>query len=491
MAAAVLLLVVSLGAVGRPDAARVDVARQFEEILASPAFKDAKVAVHVMRLDDGAEIYSKNPDTALIPASTVKVITSSAALYHLSPDYRFRTEVYARPEPDGSVRGDLYLKGYGDPWLLPERLWFLATRLYYQGVRTVHGNLVVDDTFFEGPRLANGWEQDQSSNAYMAPAGALSVGFNAVMVHVMPTAGGQDARVLVDPESAYAKVVGSVRTVSRGRTNLWIETEAAGDRSIVKVSGRVAASDGPRGYWRRIDNPPVFAGEVFRAVLKQCGVTVKGRVVAGTAPADAPRILTLTSPRLADLLEHVNKHSNNFMAEQVARTMGAEVYGAPGNWENTRKAIDAFLQEQVGLERGSYQIANASGLHDVNRFSPRQIVRVLDYMYQKPQLRPEFVASLAVAGGTGTLAERMRDTDATRLVRAKTGTLSDASALSGYVTTKSGDTLAFSILVNDYKPPVSDVWRAQDRMGAALAGVSFAPAAGAPTTAHAAPVDAP
>ncbi|MBI3178533.1 MAG: D-alanyl-D-alanine carboxypeptidase/D-alanyl-D-alanine-endopeptidase [Deltaproteobacteria bacterium] len=491
MAPAVFLLVASLSAAGAVDNVRADIARQFDEILAGPAFKDAKVGVHVMRLDDGAEIYNKNPDTAPIPASTVKVVTASAALYHLSPDYRFRTEVYARPEPDGTVRGDLYLKGHGDPWLLPERLWFLATRLYYQGVRTIYGNLVVDDTFFDGPRLANGWEQDESSNAYMAPAGALSVGFNAVMVHVMPAAAGQDARVLVDPDSAYAKVVGSVRTVSRGRTNIWIETEPAGDRSIVKVSGRVSASEGPRGYWRRVDNPPVFAGEVFRTVLKQSGVTLKGRVVAAVVPADAPRILTLTSPRLADLLEQVNKHSNNFMAEQVARTMGAEVYGPPGNWNNAHKAISAFLEEQVGLERGSYKIANASGLHDVNRFSPRQIVRVLDYMYRQPQLRPEFVASLAVAGGTGTLAERMRDTDATRLVRAKTGTLSNASALSGYVTTKSGETLAFSILVNDYKPPVSDVWRAQDRMGAALAGTSSSPAPGAPTTAHAAPVDAP
>jgi D-alanyl-D-alanine carboxypeptidase/D-alanyl-D-alanine-endopeptidase (penicillin-binding protein 4) len=175
------------------------------------------------------------------------------------------------------------------------------------------------------------------------------------------------------------------------------------------------------------------------------------------------------------------------MAAQIARVLGAEVYGAPGTWEKGRQAVEAFLADEVGIERNSYILGNASGLHDVNRFTPRQMVRILEYMARRPSLKPEFVASLAVAGGAGTLSERMGESSA-GLLRAKTGTLRSTSALSGYVTCRSGETLAFSIIVNDYQVSIQEVWRAQDDLGALLAEVDFsAPPVATALTAEAAP----
>lgn len=483
MAPAPVILVAAWTAVAAPAATgehvRAALAEELTDILAGPAFKDATVGLAVRRLDDDATLFEHNAGKTLIPASNVKILTTSAALHYLSPDYRFRTEVYGQPDERGVVTGDLVIKGYGDPWLVPERVWYVATRLYFQGIRAVRGNIVVDDSYFTGPRYANGVEQDDSTSAYMAQAGALSVAFNSLLVHVLPAPeAGREATVMIDPASRYAKVEGTIETISRGRSSVNVEIEPLRDRSVVKVSGRISTHSSGRGYWRRVDNPAIYAGEVFKAMMRQVGINVRGRVVAGVAPKEAERLVTLSSPRLVELIDRVNKHSNNFMAAQIARTIGAEVYGAPGSWDKGRRAIESFLAESVGIARGTYELGNASGLHDVNRLSPRQVVKVLRYMYRQPDLRPEFLASMAVAGGSGTLSDRMAESEAAALLRAKTGTLSTASALSGYVTCRSGQTLAFSMLVNDYTVSIQDVWEAQDEIGAVLARLDFDSGAG-------------
>ena len=213
---------------------------QIREVLDRPALKGAKVGVYIVRLDDGAEIFSRAADTLFIPASNVKILTTSAALFSLGPDFRFHTEIAGEVGPDGVVKGDLHVKGYGDPTLVPERLWYLASRLYFLGARTILGDIIIDDSYFAGPALQVGWEQDESSSAYMAPAGAFSAGFNALMIHVLPgPAANSDARVLIDPLSDYAKVDSTVKTIGRGRTSLTVEVEPFGDKSVVKVSGRI------------------------------------------------------------------------------------------------------------------------------------------------------------------------------------------------------------------------------------------------------------
>ncbi len=447
---------------------------QITEILAEPKLASAKVAVYAERLDDRVPLFNRDADVKLIPASNVKLVTTAAALRHLMPDYRFKTDVFCQVDDQGSVAGDLVLKGYGDPYLIPERLWYLATRIYYSGVREIRGSIVVDDSYFEGPRMANGWEQDRSSFAYMAPTGAVSLGFNALLVHVLPgQAPGQPARVWIDPMSEYATLEAKVETIEKGRTDIDVDVKPEKNKSIVTVSGRIAKKDSGRGYWRKIDNPPIFTGEVLKTMLGQLGVRVRGSVKSGLAPAEQTPFVSLPSPRLAEIIDKVNKNSNNFMAEMIALGLGAELYGAPGNWDKAQKAITEFLVNDVGLARGSFDIKNASGLHDVNRFTPRELVQVYAYMFNQRKIRPEYMASFAIAGAAGTLTSRMRQTDAQYLVRGKTGTLSNASALSAYVTTKSGETVAFSILVNDFKASIDEIWSVQDKLAILFSQTSF------------------
>ena len=449
-----------------------DLTAQIDTVLTSPGLEGAKVGVYVEQLNNGEVLYHRREDDLLIPASNVKLVSTAAALDVLGPDYRFTSEIYGDLGSDGIIKGDIVLRGNGDPWLVPERVWYLANRLFYQGVRKVQGDLVVDDTYFAGPRLANGAEQDLSSAAYMAPAGAVSVGFNTVLVHVYPSkTAGSPAEILVEPRQAYTSIQNQAVTVSRGRTWLTVDVVADGDRSQVQIKGRISARDSGRGYYRRVDNPPLFAGEVLKQALKEAGVTVKGKVRLGNLPEGADRLAQVASPRLSEIVSRINKYSNNFMAEQVALAAGAHVHGAPATWEKAQDTIEQYVTRTTGISADQFEIKNASGLHDVNRFTPRQLVRVLRSAYRDPRLGPEYVASMSVAGASGTLSGRMSETSADRILRAKTGTLSIASALSGYVTAKSGETLGFSILVNNYQTAISEIWAAQDEIGTALAQV--------------------
>lgn len=451
-----------------PSRGAQKLASVLDTLLADAALRGADVGVLVQRLRDGRTLYSRNADQEMVPASNVKLVTTAAAFHFLMPDFRFKTEVYLG-NGEGRER-HLYLKGYGDPYLTPERLWYLANRLRVLGLDAVPGDIIIDDSYFSGPRFPNGSDINDASYTYNAPSGAVSVGFNSVLVQVHPAANaGDTATVVVDPPNAHTVVRGRVRTVRRGWSDIDVSVMGRDGRDEIWVSGRIRVDDEPRGYWRRITNPPQFAGAVFKRLLQQAGIDVAGGVREAATPQDAQLLHTLRSPRLAQIVGWVNKHSNNFMAAQLARSLGAEVFEPPGTWEKGKRAVQQYLDDQVGIAPGAYALGNASGLHDVNRFTPRQIVRVLRAMHSRPRLRPEFKASLATAGGTGTLSDRMADTDAAMILRGKTGTLSSASALSGYVTTPAGEELAFSVLVNDYRRGITSVRDIQDDLGATLA----------------------
>lgn len=442
-----------------------------EEILSSSALSGSTTGLIVKRQGSASTLFSQNPDLLLIPASTIKVFTSSLALDVFGPDYRFITELRGKLSEDkSSIEGNLCVKGYGDPWLIPERLWYLTQRLKATGVSKIAGDLIIDASYFNGSQDANGVEQDDSSSAYMAPAGAVSVGFNVVQIHIRPNPKPDEPAIIyTEPASDHLIIDGEIKTVSNGSSHYEAEIEAQNDKSVLKLSGTISQSDEPRRIWRRITGPSLHAGSVLEKLLKETGIPVTGKVAIRQCPEDSEVVTEVESPRLADLISKVNKYSNNFMASQLARAVGAHIYGAPGTWEKAQIAMNEFLTKKVGIKPDSYQIENASGLHDVNRISVRQVSQVLEYIYTRPKLRIEFLNSLAVSGGTGTLEERMADAPSYGVIRAKTGTLSVASALSGYVTNPDGEVLLFSMVTNNYQRGISSILGVQDSIGNLLA----------------------
>lgn len=443
---------------------------RLDEAFSAPALSKAKIGVYVIEADSGKPLYARSEKLPLNAASNVKIVTGAAALSLLGPEYRWRTTLSiagpatGAPFPNGGeVAGDLYLRGSGDPTLATEDLTAMVGDLTALGLRKVKGALIVDDSFFEGGYVPPAYDQKNDSTASRAPASAASLNGNVVAITVIPAAAaGAPARIVLDPPSSYFMLAGRAITAASGPAVPAVDTKEEGVLTRVNVAGRIRVGADPRTFHRRVVHPSLFLGHTLKTMMERQGIEVVGSVRVGRAPGQGLRVLAAhDSAPLAVAVHDLEKRSNNFVAEQLLRTLGAEIGGRPGNWDKGLKAVDRYLNG-IGIKTGSYQMMNASGLYDSNRFSAEQIVTVLRAISRDFRVSAEFVSSLAIAGTDGTIAHRMGGTLAERYVRAKTGTLANVSCLSGFAGSPGRMPLIFSIVVNDV-PNAGDARRAQDR----------------------------
>jgi len=474
---AVVAAVASFALAPSAQAEEVDEAAlraRLTEILEAPELDGARTGLHVRSVSDGHVLFDRNGQQLFNPASNMKLLTTAAALHHLGPSYVFKTEVRRDANlVDGVVRGNLYVKGYGDPTLTTEAMFGLVNEIALSGIRRVSGDVVIDDTFFDEVSEGPGWEDETGDPAYAAPIGAFSVNFNTFVARVLPgPKPGAPARVEVWPDVEMIDV--RVEATTRGprtRTRLWVGTSSPKpDQIEVVVRGAIAA-DRVRGYSvrRRVHEPTRFAGAMLMRLLQLRGIDVGGHLrIAPIPERGTVAVTTAYSRHLSDIISLLNKYSNNFIAEQILKTLGAELREAPGTWAKGTAVLSDFLRE-LGVDDEAYVLGNGSGLNDVNRVSPSLITEVLMRMHQRFDVRPEFVASLAVAGLSGTIGSRFSDTAAVSRIRAKTGSLTGVSALSGYVTTRDDRVLAFSVMMNGYEGSARRMWDLQDQIGVVLA----------------------
>jgi len=216
-----------------------------------------------------------------------------------------------------------------------------------------------------------------------------------------------------------------------------------------------------------VNNPSLFTTTTFKDALEQIGITVKGKVALEKIPQKSRRIATHRSDPLSSIISVANKASNNFVAEQLLKTLGAHQIGAPGTTEKGLQIVRKFLEE-LDIPADTYTLENGSGLSRNNRLSPQQIVRLLTYMYDSFEVRSEYVASLAIAGVDRTLQRRLRNTQAEGRLRAKTGAIRQVSCLSGYAASKDNEVFAFSIMMNNYKSGGYAVKKIQNQIGLLL-----------------------
>lgn len=448
---------------------RESLKRTLQEVLERPALKTARVSAQVVSLDTGETIVSQRADDLLNPASNVKLFTAAASLLRLGPEYRFDTEFSSDTPIQGGRIKNLYVRGKGDPFLSTERLYTIVRELSLAGVREVSGDIVVDDSWFDTERTAPGFEQEDTDRAYMAPSGAVSLNANVAGIYVRPGAHeGEPAAVTVEPASEYFKLKNTVGTTRKNR-RFWVKSEPAGEFQQIQVGGVVAAGSPGGWIWKKIDNPPMYFGQTLRAMLKDRSVRVKGKVKLGLAPANGQLLYVSRSETLDLVLKRLNKNSSNFVAEQLLKTLGAEVKGPPGSFDKGVDVVEEVLEKEFSIPRGSYVMRNGSGLNDTNRFSAHQLNRLLKGMYDRFPLAPEYLSSLGIAGKDGTLRFRFEGSEAVGRLRAKTGTLHGITALSGYVQAVSGEKFAFSVVVNDYQGSSGPVLQSIDALGAAVA----------------------
>lgn len=422
-------------------------------IAARPTLQHAKISVAVIDLSTGAEIYTREGDHAMNLASNAKLLTSVAALGALGGGFRWRTAIYVDDLDDatGAVKGNLYVRGRGDPTLTVNDLRTLADDVAARGVREVAGDLVVDASYFDGevepPHYA---EQPKERAGFRAPVASFGVGKSAFTVVVVPEPG-SSARVRVEPAAGdYLRLTkAEVKTLTDKRTKIKVDVKPARDHLAVEVTGDIRTADGSWDHRYRVDDPARFAAEVLRALLAERGVHVH-KIVLGPVPQLAKLVAAHDSVPLATAIREMNKLSDNYIAESVLKTLGAETKATPGpaTWKDATTAVSAQLAK-IGLLPNTYRADNGSGLFGASEVTARQITLLLRAAHQDFRIGPDLVASLPVAGEDGTLAKRWHGHLAQGRVRAKTGTLDKVITLAGYAGVDGGKLIAFAILSND------------------------------------------
>lgn len=447
------------------DTSGVD--RELKKVLAFDHLQKSKVGIYAIDIETDEVVYALNADEPFNPASNVKLVTAAAALETLGPEHVFITRLAATS--DGStINGPVYLQGNGDPLLMWADLLAMASELRARGVTKITGGVVVDDSAFSDGFIPPGFDQKDEDASYRAPVGAASVHYNAQTVVVRPgLKSGEAARIHLIPPNDHVEIVNSIKTGNGTRARITAASEASGDGTKITLGGTIGSNAETQFVRKRIDNPTLFTGSAMLTALRTVGIEVDGEARAGKRPGGTKTLVYHESPPLAYVVFLMNKWSNNFMAEMLYRQVSAA--GKPADAARSAKFIEQFLST-AGVDTKGFQSLNGSGLYTGNEITPRQIVKLLDWMTERPTY-PEFAAALAVAGQDGTLSKRLAKPITRGTLRGKTGTLNEVTALSGYLVTKSGRTLAYALLIND--PPVR-AWqlrRVQDELAEALAGL--------------------
>jgi len=421
---------------------------RLDQIIKREVPDNVSVSVQVADLETGRVLMEKDPDMALVPASTMKVVTTAAALRTLGPDFTFVTEVLADNVRGDSV-GNIFLKGGGDPYLVSEELFALTRGLRDKGLEQIRGNIVVDDSYFiPAPPLDE--NEKLGPRAYHAPYCALSLNFNDIRIVVHPAQrAGEPARLVADPVSEYAVVKGNVRTVKGDKpAQVTITKEPAGDgREIISLDGVIGEESPTWNRYVNVASPALYTGEVFKEFLLREGITVAGRVVTDKTPPSATPYYEYKSRPLGLIVYGLNKFSNNVMAEEICLGLGAKVHAAPGTREKGIAVIRKHLLDS-GVPESNFALSEASGLSRSNRLSASALVKVLLAATRDFTYSAEFMASFGVAGVDGTLREKFVDAGAKRRLRAKTGTLRGVNALAGYGISPDKRIFAFAVIAN-------------------------------------------
>jgi len=485
---------VSRGASSKP-ATLADLKNRIAEIVRQPALEPGFFAVKIVSLDSGQVIYEQDANKFVRPASNMKLYTVAAAFDRLTPDFHFVTSVYAKEKlEDGKVKGDLIVYGRGDPSIAArfnngdyfKGINDLADRIVAADVKRIKGDLVGDESYFNGAPVGSGWEWEDLTWSYGAQVSALTINDNAIDLNIRPgdKVGAPVTITTGPPSSSFMTIVNRATTTAKGsRGDLHIY-RGLGANSL-EITGTLPLGDAGFVGGVSIPDPALAFVSMLRDALIKRGVKIDGRVrtvnsrsgesvmrrmppllmgAAGGANQPLVEIASLQSEPFNSIAAQTLKPSQNQYTELILRTLGRlriqtlagnvgtqEVYSfadARDDEENGLEVVKKFLR-QAGVGDNDVALNDGSGLSRNDLISANTTIQLLTFM-SKHKYFAQFREALPIAGVDGTLRTRMRGTPAEGNLRAKTGSLSSVASLSGYVTTAGGEHLVFSMMLNNY-----------------------------------------
>jgi D-alanyl-D-alanine carboxypeptidase/D-alanyl-D-alanine-endopeptidase (penicillin-binding protein 4) len=415
------------------------------------ALKKAKVpqdAVTLLVQEAGSQApprLSHRVEVPVNPASVMKLVTTFAALETLGPTFAWSTPVFIEGAVrGGTLYGNLYIKGQGDPWLVIERMWLLLRRVQGLGIKTIAGDVVLDRSAFETVASDPGEFDGEPLRSYNAAPDALLLNFKSVLMTFVPDRSSNAAHVNFEPPLAGVQMQDHV-PLSDGVCNDYRSALRAdlSDPARIRFGGRYPASCGEKIWPLAYADPSSFAVRAVEGMWREMGGQLGGKVRDGSVPAGMAPMFEYISPPLAEVIRTINKYSNNVMAQQLFLTWSLQQKGL-GTLAGSRELLQDWWRERFGANDVP-QLDNGSGLSRTDRISAQALARVLQYAWASP-LMPELMASLPISGLDGTLKpNRWRAQGSAHL---KTGSLRDVMAVAGYVHAVNGKRYVLVAVVN-------------------------------------------
>jgi D-alanyl-D-alanine carboxypeptidase/D-alanyl-D-alanine-endopeptidase (penicillin-binding protein 4) len=442
----------------------VSVHKLNELLRTHPSLKGAIAGVSVRSASSGQLLYTYNGDTRLTPASNMKLFTAAAALTTLGKDYTFHTDILT----DGSIKwnvlaGNLYMKGKGDPTLLPENFDQFAKELRLKGIKMISGDLIGDDSWYDQVRYSIDVPWSDEAAYYGAATSALTASpdkeydAGTIIIEVSPNEKmNKTAKVVVRPQTSIINIINKTQTVSSDEPSN-IKISRGHGNNVITIEGNIPLKASKLKERIAVWEPTTYAMDLLMQSLKKQEIKVLGSIKKGTTPKHANLLLTHHSISLSELLIPFMKLSNNGHGELLIKEMG-KVFKGNGSWEDGLE-VEQVALTTLGIRTQEIEIRDGSGISHMNLVPANEIT---DLLYHATQMDwfPTFEASLPIAGNTdkmigGTLRKRMKNDPLKNNVKAKTGTLTNVSSLSGFITANNGETFIFSILLNHLKDETS------------------------------------
>ncbi len=422
---------------------------QIDQVLSNPFFESCIGAVKVYDLTGNTELYSKNDKLLLTPASNMKILTSAAALIYLGEKHNFVTTFYYTGAiKNGVLEGDLIVKGGGDPLFKASDLDAAINELKQKGVREINGSVIGDISLMDSLYWGQGWmwDDDPSTDApYLSP---LTINKNTLNVTVTGAAAGDAPAVKLFPETPYFTIINNARSVPYPLKDLEVTRDYVNFRNDLIIRGDIQPGYSV-AYNINFRQPELVFLHIFKSRLEKAGIKTTAELKIRELPENA-QYLTAVSRPIMEVVDDLNKVSANINAEMLLIAMGGKIKSKGISFSDGKKYIDSLII-LTGMNPANYYISDGSGVSRYNLVTTELLTEVLKYFYySKPSLYPRLLKSFPVAGVDGTLKNRMKNTVAFQRVKAKTGTLAGVVSLSGYTTTLSGKTLAFSVILENF-----------------------------------------
>ncbi len=450
-----IMFIVLCSAAAFPQQSPIQLKEKIDSVFTDKFFESTLMGIDVYDLTTKEELYKKNEKLLFRPASNLKILTTSAGLYFLGPDYQFKTSLYYTGKIiNGTLYGDLFVAGGCDPDFTTGDIDSLAGAVKAAGINQITGDLFGDVSMMDSLFWGNGWMWDDDPSTDAPYLTALDINANTVGVIVKPSKPGDNANISLIPPSDYFQIRNLTVTVPADSPNTFsLDRDWLHRKNTLIIKGNVSEQTVPDSLQDtlrvNVYDPAKYFLTLLKENLESKNIGVGGRIYFCKIPSYAIYLYSFSRP-FKNVITNLNKVSYNLGAEMTLYSLAFKFFGAPATASNGVKMVDSLIA-LAGMNPSDYRIVDGSGVSHYNLISSRLILSVLKFMYYpKPELFKILYDSFPIAGVDGTLKNRMTDTPAQNNVHAKTGTLSGVCSLSGFVNAKNGHLIAFSMLVQNY-----------------------------------------